>query len=402
LVKICNKCNKKIRFGFTKKYEDNYYHTKCADEQKREDIINKDSKKNDDNILTLRDEITEKSAWGLINKYVDQYDNKWDCIGNLIIALNKKYGIYSTKLSLLNIINEMYENKKLTNLNIDRLEKEIKSKNIWDIIRNYIEKYDDPIDEFRNLYDLLTLKYKIDVSKKDLTHLLFKLFNKKEEEDKLNKYNDLKKIILSEHPETIEDFTDAFLKHFDEYDRKILPLFKKLLNEKEFDIDDLNSLIKKRKKFMKINGFENNLYKINDHKLIDIEEMSASEFENFLKELFTLMKFKVDNTKIGSDEGADLIIEKLGEKTAVQAISFLDFVKEKDIQDVLKAKEQYYCDYAMIVASSFFTKNAIELAIKNNVKTWDGKKIKEMIEKYRISTSENNKDFEKNEKIFRI
>ena len=114
------------------------------------------------------------------------------------------------------------------------------------------------------------------------------------------------------------------------------------------------------------------------------------------------MKFKVDNTKIGSDKGADLIIEKLGEKTAVQAISFLDFVKEKDIQDVIKAKEKYYCDNAMIVASSFFTKNAIELAVKNNVKTWDGKKIKEMIEKYRISTSENNKDFEKNEKIFRI
>ena len=402
MAKTCNKCNKKIRFGFAKKYDNNYYHTKCADEQKREDIINKDSEKNDNNILTLHDEITEKSAWGLLNKYVDRYDNKWDCIENLIIALNKKYEIYSTKLSLLNIINELYENKKLTNLYIDRLEKEIKSKNIWDIIRNYVEKYDDPIDEFKNLYDLLTLKYKLDVSKKDLSHLLFKLFNKKEEENKLNKYNDLKKKILSEHPETIEDFTDAYLKHFDEYDRKILPLFKKLLDEKEFETGDLNSLIKKRKKFMKINGFENELYKINDHKLIDIEEMSASEFEIFLKELFILMKFNVDKTIISGDKGADLIIEKLGEKTAVQAKSFLDFVKEKDIQDVIKAKDYYYCDNAMIVASSFFTKNAIELAIKNNVKTWDGKKIKDMIEKYRISTTENNKEFGKNEKVFRI
>ena len=73
-----------------------------------------------------------------------------------------------------------------------------------------------------------------------MSHLLFKLFNKKEEENKLNKYNDLKKKILSEHPETIEDFTDAYLKHFDEYDRKILPLFKKLLDEKEFETGDLN------------------------------------------------------------------------------------------------------------------------------------------------------------------
>ena len=130
--------------------------------------------------------------------------------------------------------------------------------------------------------------------------------------------------------------------------------------------------------------------------------MSASEFENFLKELFILMKYKVDNTKIGSNKGANLIIEKLGEKTAVQAKSFLDFVKEKDIQDVLKAKEFYYCDNAMIVASSFFTKDAIEIAIKNNVKTWDGKKLKQMIEKLRISTSDNINDMEKNDKIFRI
>jgi len=402
LVKICNKCNKKIRFGFAKKYENNFYHIKCADEQKREDVINRNSKKNEDNILTLKDEITEKNAWKFIDKYVEKYDNKWDCIDNLIIALDKKFHIYATKLSLLSIVNEIYDNKKLANLNIEKLEKQIKSKNLWDIIRNYVEKYDDPIDEFSNLYDLLNLKYNLDVSKKDLSHLLFILFNKKEEENKLNKYNELKEMVLSEHPETIEDYIDVYLKHFYEYDRRILPLFKKLLNEKEFNIDDLSSLIKERKKIMDINGFETNLYKINDDKLIDVEEMSSSEFENFLKELFILMKYKVDNTKIGIDKGANLIIEKLGEKTAVQAKSFLDFVKEKDIQDVLKAKEYYYCDSAMIVASSFFTKDAIELAIKNNVKTWDGKKLKQMIEKLRISTSDDIKDVEKNEKYFRI
>lgn len=401
MVKICSKCNKKIRFGFSKKYDNNFYHAKCADEQKREDVINR-NKKNEDNIVTLRDELTEKNAWRFINKYVEKYDNKWDCIDNLIIALNKKFHINATKLSLLNVVDEIYDNKKLTNLNIEKLEKEIKSKNLWDIIRNYVEKYDNPIDEFGNLYDLLTIKYNLDVTKKDLSHLLFILFNRKEETYKLNKYNELKEIIISEHPETLEDYIDVYLKHFYEYDRRMLPLFKELLYEKEFNIEDLSSLIKERKKIMEIDGFENNLYKINDNKLIDVEEMSASEFENFLKELFILMKYKVDSTKIGSNKGANLIIEKLGEKTVVQAKSFLDFVIEKDIQDVLKAKDFYYCDNAMIVASSFFTKDAIELAIKNNVKTWDGKKLKQMIEKLRISTSDNINDMEKNDKIFRI
>jgi HJR/Mrr/RecB family endonuclease len=402
LVKICNKCNKKIILGLAKKYENKYYHNKCADEQKREDIINKKSEENKNKIITIKDDITEKAAWGIINKYVDKYENKWDCIEKLIIELNKKYGIFATKLSLLNIVNEMYENKKLTNLNIDRLEKEIKSKNMWDIIRNYVEKYDDPINEFTNLFDLLTIKYNIDVSKKDLSHLLFKLFNKKEEKNKLNRYNELKKILISEHPESIEDYIDAFLKHFDEYDRKFLNLFKKLLEEKEFNTDDLNSLIQKRKKYKKINGFENQLYKKDNHGLINIEEMSASEFENFLIDLFILMEYNVDKNKIKNEKGADFIIEKIGEKTIVQAKSFLDFVKEKDVQDVLKAKEYYYCDNAMIIASSFFTKNAMELAIKHNIKTWDSKKIKEMIDKYRISTSEDNKKYDKNEKTFRI
>jgi HJR/Mrr/RecB family endonuclease len=402
LVKICNRCNKKILLAFAKKYDDNYYHKKCADEQKKEDVINRNSEKTDDNLTSLRDEITEKSAWSLINKYVDDYDNKWECIENLIIALEKKYEIHSTKLTLLNILNELYENKRLTNINIERLEGEIRSKDKWDIIRNYVEKYDEPTVEFIKLYDLLTLKYKIDASKKDLSHLLFKLFNRKENKIELKQYDDLKKKILSNHPETIEDYTDAYLKYFDEYDRKILPLFKKLLEEKEFETKDIKSLITERKKFMKINGFENELYKKNTQKYIDIEDMSSSEFETFLGELFKLMKYKVDTTKSNDNKGADLIIEKSGEKTAVQVKSFLDFVKDTDIQDVENAKEFYYCNKAMIVASSFFTKNAMELAMKNNVKTWDGKKIKEMIEKYRISTSDNDRDNLNNEKIFRI
>jgi HJR/Mrr/RecB family endonuclease len=182
----------------------------------------------------------------------------------------------------------------------------------------------------------------------------------------------------------------------------MLHLFKKLLNEKEFETNDLNKIIKQRKKFMKIDGFENELYKINDHKLVNIEDMSSSEFENFLRELFILMKYNVDKTKTSEDKGADLIIEKLGEKTVVQAKSFLDFVKDKDVLDIVQAKEYYYCDNAMIVASSFFTKTAMELATKNNVKTWDGKKLKDMIEKYRISTSDDNIENLNNGKIFKI
>jgi hypothetical protein len=401
LAKTCIRCNKKILFSSIK-YEEKYYHKKCADEQRREDIINKEPIKKDDNITSLREEISEKSAWNLIDKYVDEYDDKWECMENLITILNKKYDIHSTKLTLLDILNDLYENKRLINININRLEKDIKSKDKWDIIRNYVEKYDNPTDEFTKLIELLTLKYKIDVSKKDLSHLLFKLFNDKEKIIELRNYDELKNKILSHHPKTKEDYTDTYLKYYDEYDRSILPLFEKLLFENDFKVDNLKSLIKDRKKFMNINGFEDELYKKKSQEYIDVEEMSSSEFENFIKDLFVLMEYSVDNKKSDEIEGADLIIEKSGEKTAVQAKSFLDFVKDSDVKDVIKAKEYHSCDKAMIVASSFFTKNALDIADKNDVKTWDGKKLKELIEKYRISTSDEKKNKIDNENIFRL
>jgi restriction system protein len=117
---------------------------------------------------------------------------------------------------------------------------------------------------------------------------------------------------------------------------------------------------------MNINGFEDELYKKKSQEYIDIEEMSSSEFENFIKDLFVLMEYDVDNTKSYEIEGADLIIEKSGEKTAVQAKSFLDFVKDSDVKDVIKAKEYYSCDKAMIVASSFFTKN-LKMMLKHGM-----------------------------------
>ena len=400
MVKICIRCNKKIIFS-PKRYNENYFHKKCLDEQRREDIIKKESEKNNQNIKSLRDEITDKSAWNFINKYVDDYDDKWKCMEDLMIDLEKKYEIHSTKITLLDIMNDLYENKKLININIDRLEKTIKSKNKWDIIRNYVEKYDDPIDEFSKLYDLLNLKHKIDISKKDLSHLLFKLFNDKEKKFELKRYDELKRKISSQHPTTAEEYTDAYLKYYDEYDRNILPLFIRLLEEKDFKINDIKSYIKERKKFMKIDGFEDELYKTSQN-YIDFEDMSSSEFLSFIKDLFVLMDYNIDLIKSNDDKGADFIIEKSGEKTVVQTKSFLDFVKDEDIQDVVNAKKFYYCENAMIVASSFFKKSALDLAAKNNVITWDGNKIKDIIQKYRISNSEEKKNNSLKEKVFRI
>ena len=114
----------------------------------------------------------------------------------------------------------------------------------------------------------------------------------------------------------------------------------------------------------------------------NIESMTGHEFEHFLKKLFTKMSYNADVTRGSGDQGADLIIEKHGIKTAVQAKQYNKPVTNKAIQEVVAAKEHYNCDDTIVVTTSTFTKSAQELARSNQVTLWDGNKLNRMIREH--------------------
>ena len=132
-----------------------------------------------------------------------------------------------------------------------------------------------------------------------------------------------------------------------------------------------------------------------DYEIENLDVMGGIEFEEFLSKLFTKMGYLSDVTQSSGDQGADLIIEKHGKKTVVQAKRYSDNVSNSAIQEAVAALKHYDCDNAMVVTTSNFTKGAKELAKSNNVQLIDRVKLKKLLEKHPIP----NQDFDDDSEI---
>ena len=108
------------------------------------------------------------------------------------------------------------------------------------------------------------------------------------------------------------------------------------------------------------------------------ERISGYQFEDDLCQLFRKLGFSVEKTPLSGDQGADLIVEKKGSRTVVQAKRYSGKVTNKAVQEIFAAKTFYNADRAIVVTNSVFTKSAIELAISSGVELWDGGKLEEI------------------------
>lgn len=115
-----------------------------------------------------------------------------------------------------------------------------------------------------------------------------------------------------------------------------------------------------------------------------VDKMTGLEFENFLCMLFSENGYKAEVTKASGDQGADLIVEKFGEKTVVQAKRYSGDVSNSAIQEVVAAKAYYNCSRAMVITNSFFTKSAVALAQANNVELCDRQCLEAKIKDFNL------------------
>jgi|GEM_PF-745217 len=111
--------------------------------------------------------------------------------------------------------------------------------------------------------------------------------------------------------------------------------------------------------------------------------LDSADFEKLLYRLFETMGYKIEHVGRSKDQGADLILNRGVERIAVQAKRFIDTpVGNKAIQEVVAARNYYNCNGAMVVTSSGFTKEAIDLAKANNVYLIDYKELQDLLLKY--------------------
>jgi restriction system protein len=102
-----------------------------------------------------------------------------------------------------------------------------------------------------------------------------------------------------------------------------------------------------------------------------IDKMDGKEFEKYLELIFKNAGYKVINTPHSGDYGGDLLIEKKGEKSIVQAKRYQGLVGLKAVQEAYTSKNYYGCTSAIVITNSYFTKQAKTLAEANGVILWD-------------------------------
>ena len=107
----------------------------------------------------------------------------------------------------------------------------------------------------------------------------------------------------------------------------------------------------------------------------EVDQMSGKDFEMFLYSLFSKLGYKVQHTGRIGDLGSDLIIEKGGIKTAVQAKRYSDPVGPDAIREVNTVVKPRNCNFGMVVTNSHFTEEARYLAKTNNITLWDREEL---------------------------
>ena len=107
----------------------------------------------------------------------------------------------------------------------------------------------------------------------------------------------------------------------------------------------------------------------------DLNEMNGYEFENFIASLFSQMGYKTTVTKKSGDQGVDILAEKNGVITAIQAKCYNQPVGNKAVQEIVAGIKYYGAKRGIVATNNTFTSSAKRLAKANGIALWDGETI---------------------------
>ncbi|MGG0240533.1 restriction endonuclease [Bacillus rhizoplanae] len=114
-----------------------------------------------------------------------------------------------------------------------------------------------------------------------------------------------------------------------------------------------------------------------------VQDLSGTEFENYMEALFKKKGYDVTTTPATGDGGVDLIISRKingrNARTAVRCKRYKKSVGVSAIQEVFAGKHLYKCQKSMVITTSEFTKPAIKTANDLKVVLWDKYKLIEEI-----------------------
>ena len=110
-----------------------------------------------------------------------------------------------------------------------------------------------------------------------------------------------------------------------------------------------------------------------------VDAMDPYNFELLLGIIYETRGYKVIETPKSSDQGADVLIEKAGDRIVVQAKLYSSSVGNKAVQEVIGARGHFRCTKTVVVTNNEFTRSAIQLAGSNNVSLVSRSELTSMI-----------------------
>jgi len=269
-----------------------------------------------------------------------------------------------------------------TNKALISYSKALKQSKTLDIVESYVQKNKDYLFEDQDLLkELLHTKYHILLVPRAISAIILSVKKQVEEKEKKNAYQRFRKIILSKHPKTPEQYVDVLIQQFENVSWQEMEFLSNILLEHGFNyyICDVDWLYHDRMKIRELRHFEHSLQKKAPTHISEIDTMTGYEFEDFLVTLFTKLGYTVEQRKRSHEQGLDLLLIRHEERIAVQVKRYSKPVGNKAIQEVHAARIYYHCQNALVVTNSRFTTSAKQLAERCKVELWDRKKLEEKI-----------------------
>ena len=125
-----------------------------------------------------------------------------------------------------------------------------------------------------------------------------------------------------------------------------------------------------------------------------VRSMTGAQFENFTADLFRAIGYQAVVLGGAGDQGVDVIVNRRGERVAVQCKNHKRPVGNRPVQEVYAGAKHHRCVEACVVAPAGYTGGAFALASSTGVSLYDADTVRQWIrkvdeiEKERASESE--------------
>lgn len=260
-----------------------------------------------------------------------------------------------------------------------RQTKDLKESIEYNLIKNFAKKYDlENLDENQHFIILANMmQNNWAIGRDDLKRLLVEEKNKLEyqiiherlDSKQSRDYDTYLKIAYDVYGEKIDSKIDILV-DFLKQDFEGLYLSRDLIKFKLEEIDRINKEDALRKHL----SDDSNLISLSI-----IDSFSPAQFEKFIADLFKKKGYKASVTPTTGDQGADVILEKMGERTAVQVKLYSKPVSNRAVQEVVAAMKHYDTTRGMVVTNNYFSKSAILLARSNKIQLIDRDELAKML-----------------------